>query len=478
MSRKDKQAMTLDHAAARRPALLGARLPGMLAGLLAAVLLAAPLALPMPTYAADTAHLRIGPNSYGRTQMVSLELNRSLIVDLPAEVREVIVSQPTIVGAIMRSKNRAILQGATAGSTNILFLDARGEPISVLDVTVGGDSSALSAAIARILPNSRIQVESFGGRVVLSGSAASQDDAAKAVAIASQFSGGGDNVANLIKLDGSQQVMLKVTIAEVSRETVKQLGINLSGAVTVGSVNLGLNSAQSDLANGITAGLAIPNVQIDAAIQALQQRGAVRTLAEPTLTAMSGQTADFFVGGEFPTLAGIDDGVREFTYRRFGVELNFTPTVKSDGLIGLAVETDVSELAESGFDTGSGIIPGFNSRQTKTTVELRAGTTLTIAGLIQDKVRQQIAGLPGLSDIPILGTLFRSRQYQRNQTELVVLVTPYLAYAGPAPALPTDSYVVAGDAEAVFLGHMEKMYGVGPGGMRGSYRGSIGFMLD
>lgn len=442
----------------------------------AALLLA--LAITVPAFAVEGAQLRIGASAYGRSQAVSLDVNRSLIIDLPAEVREVVVTQPSIAGAIMRTRNRAIIQGVSAGSTNILFLDVHGNPITVLDVSVGGDNASLGGVIARVLPNSRIMVDNFGDRVVLSGTASSQDDAAKAVQIAAQFVGGADNVANVITVEGSQQVMLKVTIAEVSRETVKQMGINLSGSVSVGSVNLGLNSAQTDLGNGISAGLAMPNLQIDAAIRALQQRGAVRTLAEPTLTALSGQPAEFFVGGEFPTLSGIEDGVRTFTYRRFGVELNFTPTVKSNGIIGLAVATDVSELAEGGFDTGAGVIPGVNSRKTSTSVELPAGTTLSIAGLFQDKVRQQISGLPGLSDIPILGALFRSRQFQRNQTELVVLVTPYLAHAGAAPKLPTDDYVVAGDAEAVFLGHMEKMYGVGPGGMRGSYRGSVGFLLD
>jgi pilus assembly protein CpaC len=264
----------------------------------------------------------------------------------------------------------------------------------------------------------------------------------------------------------------------VSRETIKQLGINLSGSLAVGQVNLGFNSTQTALPNGISGALALPNLQIDAAIRALQTRGAVRTLAEPTLTAMTGQTADFFVGGEIPILSGIEDGVRTFTYRDFGVKLAFTPTVRSNGIIGMAIDTEVSELAEGGFDTGVGIIPAINTRNTKTTVELPAGNTLSIAGLFQEKVRQQISGIPGLSDIPILGALFRSRNFQRNQTELVVLVTPYLAYSGPMPELPTDRVGVASDAEAIFLGRMETMYGVGPAGMRGSYDGSIGFVLD
>lgn len=455
------------------------RIRAALSALVAAAALALPLAMPGPALGSDSAHLRIGSNSYGRSQPVSVGLNRSLIVDLPAEVREVVVTQPAIAGAIMRSKNRAIVQGVGSGSTNILFLDARGNPITVLDVSVGGDSAGVGAAIARILPGSRIQVESFGDRIVLSGYAASQDDAARAVAIATQFAGSADNVANLITLDGAQQVMLKVAVAEVQRSVAKELGVNLTGSMTVGNVSLGLNTTQPTTfgtpggsigGNGTSAGLSLPGFSLDAAIRALQDRNSLRLLAEPVLTAMSGETADFLVGGELPFPVSRDqNGNPIIEWKPFGVELEFTPTVKSNGIIGLKVQTAVSELrADSAL----------NKREVSTTVELGAGQTLAIGGILQETTRQQIAGLPGLSDIPILGTLFRSRQYQSNQTELVVLVTPYLAKAGPAPTLPTDTYVPAGDAEAVFLGHMEKMYGVGPGGMRGSYRGSVGFLLD
>ncbi|HEV7277222.1 MAG TPA: type II and III secretion system protein family protein [Devosiaceae bacterium] len=448
------------------------------AAILGSLLGLAPIGLESAHGAQQASHLRVGANAYGRTQNVEVGLNKSLILDLPADVQEVIVSQPGVANAIVRSKRRAIIQGVAPGGTNIFFLDYRGDAIAVLDVSVGDGGGDLVSTIARVIPGSRIDVQTFDENVVLSGTVLSGDDMQKALAIAAQFAGSPEQVANAITIEGSQQVMLKVTIAEVSRETVKQLGVNLSGALAVGQVNLGFNSTQTSLPNGISGGLAMPNLQIDAAIRALKQRGAVRTLAEPTLTAMTGQTADFFVGGEIPVLSGIEEGVRTFTYREFGVKLGFTPTVKSNGIIGMAIDTEVSELAEGGFDTGAGIIPAINTRNTKTTVELAAGTTLTIAGLFQERVRQQISGLPGLGDIPILGALFRSREFQRNETELVVLVTPYLAYSGPMPELPTDRVGITSDAEAIFLGHMEKTYGVGPSGMRGSYDGSIGFVLD
>lgn len=436
---------------------------------------------------AQVNHLRIGANAYGGTHQVAVGLNKSLIVDLPADVREVIVSQPGVAGAIMRNKRRAVIQGSAAGDTNIFFLDAAGEAISVLEVSVTGDSSALSATLARLLPGSSIQVQSFGSGLVLSGYAQSQDDVTKAVAIAGQFAGSPDAVTNIINVSGSQQVMLKVTVAEVGREAVKQLGINLNATVSAGALTTGIVSTQplggaSNVAtsNGFNASLAAGPVALTATLKALERRSALRTLAEPTLTAISGQEAEFLAGGEFPVPTGVDDQGRiTFTFKEFGAKLKFTPTVKSNGIIGLVVDTSVSEpTTEGGFTAGGLTIPATKERQARTSVELGAGQTLAIGGLIQDTVRQQINKLPGLGDIPILGTLFRSRDFIHSQTELLILVTPYLAYPGDAPPLPTDSYVVAGDAEAIFLGRMEAMYGVGADGMRGSYDGSVGFVLD
>lgn len=433
-----------------------------------------------PALAQDATHLRVSSAAYGSTQRISVGVNKSIIVDLPADAREVIVSQPSVAGAMMRSKSRAIIQGVAVGGTNIFFLDQAGRTIAVLDVSVGNDASNLSSTLARVLPGSAIRVESFDNRIVLSGVAQSQDDIAKAIAIATQFAGDPAGVTSVITTAGGQQVMLKVTVAEVSRETVKQLGINLAasfdGGLTTGFIS-NPGTAASTVASA-TFGAGQWGVQ--ATLKALEQRGAVRTLAEPTLTAISGQEAEFLVGGEVPTLSEIDeDGKRTYTYRNFGVELKFTPTVKSNGVVGLTVDTSVSELGESGFDTGNGVIPSFNERKAKTSVELPAGSTLSIAGIIQDKTRQQFNKTPLLGDIPILGALFRSRDFQRNQTELVILVTPYIAQVNAPVALPTDSFQVPSDAEAVFLGHLQKMYSTnGMDGMRGGYQGSVGFVLD
>jgi pilus assembly protein CpaC len=430
----------------------------------------APLGLPV-AQGVEPNHLRIGAGAYGITQSLEVGLNKSLIVDLPADVHEVIVSQPSVAGAIMRHKRRAIVQGIASGGTNIIFLDRAGEAIAVLDVAVGDSADNLLSTLARVIPGSHIEVQTFGQGLVLSGTVRSGDDLQKAVAIAAQFMGGDPaKIANALTVTGSQQVMLKVVVAEVRRDTLKDLGINLTGSLSVGAVNFGLNTTRASQTESITAGYSAPGVSIDAALRALSQRDALRLLAEPMLTAKSGAPAELLVGGELPVTTEDSSGRTTTEWKPFGVELEFTPTIKSNGIIALDLDVSVSELRTDG---------ALNKRSVGTSVELPEGETLTLGGIIQDNVRQQIAGLPGLSDIPILGTLFRSRQFLRSETELVVLVTPYLAYAGDAPQLPTDKVVVAGDAEAIFLGRMEALYGVGgDDGLRGSYGGSIGFALD
>jgi pilus assembly protein CpaC len=439
-------------------------------------MLMAALSLAPAPAVAETTQLRLTQASYGSTQTLAIDLNKSVIIDLPADVRDVIVGQPSVATTIMRTKRRAIVQGTSAGSTNIFFLDSAGRTISVIDVTVidsstnQADANALSAALARIIPGSHIIVENFGERVVLSGTVNSGDDLDKAVLIATQFTGDAEHVANLIAIGGGQQVKLKVTVAEVNRDVTKQFGINLNGNISVGPVRLGLNNqpAQGQVSSlNYTAGA----VSIDATLQALEKRGAAHTLAEPTLTALSGQPAEFLVGGQLPYQTVDQNGNTITSFKDYGVQLNFTPTVKSNGQILLAVDTSVSEPKADN---------SISKRSAKTTVELIAGQTLSIAGIFQDSVTQDINQLPGLGDVPILGALFRSRNFLRHQTELVILVTPYIAQPGQDTALPTDNTAIASDAEGIFLGRLETIYGVGqhPHPMKGGYHGSVGFVLD
>ncbi len=455
----------------------------------------APLGL-RHAWGAEASHLRIGAGAYGITQDLELGLNKSLIVDLPADVHEVIVSQPGVAGAIMRHKRRAIVQGVGSGETNVFFLDAAGEAIAVLDVIVRPQRSDVAVLIARtlarVLPGSSIQVEAIEGdsatnRVVLSGFAQSGDDIAKAIAIAAQFAGTADNVASVVTTSSPQQVMLKVTVAEVNREIIKQLGINIDASFASGVLSGDFASVQPLggatqvlTSNAATLGVDTGAFSIEGTLRALERRGAIRTLAEPVLTAISGQEAEFLAGGEFPVPSGIDENNRiTFEFKEFGARLLFTPTVKSNGLIALTVHTSVTEpTTEGSLSVGGITIPGVKNREARTSVELGAGQTLAIGGLLQDTTRQQINKFPGLGDIPVIGMLFRSRDYIHSQTELVVLVTPILAFPNDATRLPTDDMVMAGDAEAIFLGHMEALYGVGDDGMRGAYDGNIGFSLD
>lgn len=429
---------------------------------------------PALAQANGSAHLRIASNEIGRTQYIQIGVNKSIIVDLPAEAGEVIVSQPGVANAIMRTRTRAVIQGITPGETNILFLDSRGAGIAVIEISVAQDSSGLAATINRLLPGSRVQVQSFAESVVLSGSVQSGDDREKAIAIAAQYVGGPNRVTSVLQVAGGQQVALKVTVAEVNRETARQLGINLSGSLTVGSVNFGMNNVPNAEATTNTIGMnfANANLSLDAELRALESRNAVRMLAEPILTAMSGEQANFHVGGEFPIQVADGNGGTTIVYKPYGIQLEFTPTVRSDGLIGLTIKTEVSEPQLNNT---------LNTRQASTSVELGAYQTLAIAGLFDERARRQISQLPGLGNIPILGALFRSYDYVTEQTELVILVTPMIASPMPAQAaipLPTDNASFSSDAEAFFLGRMESLYGVGGAHGGGQFRGSVGFVLD
>lgn len=449
------------------------------------VLVAALFAVPGLAQAQQN-QLTIASAAYGATRPVQIEVNKSMLVDLPAGVAEVIVSQPGMAAAIMRTRTRAILQGMAEGQTNIFFLDDAGRTISVLDVTIVqppfAAGQALEAALARVIPGSNIKVDTLSDSTVndklyfvLTGTVLTAQDKANAEAMANAISES-DSEGSLIQVIGPQQVMLQVTVSEVKRDIAKQFGINLSGTLSIGNANLGFNNtttAGNFTGNGAGGSFPMGDLQINAAIRALESRGGLRILAQPTLTAISGQPAEFLAGGEVPYYTvNQTNGARSVVFKPYGVELSFTPVVKANNVIALTVNTSVSDPQTDGSMT---------KRQANTSVELQAGTTLAIGGLLQETTRQQIDQLPGLGNIPILGALFRSRDYQTEQTELVILVTPYLVQPSPANSIPvpTDTSVAASDAEGIFLGRIENMYGVGnTGAMRGSFSGSIGFVLD
>lgn len=442
-------------------------------------------ALAAPAIGASMPYLRIPNKAAGSMQSVTVEVSKSMLVDLPTNAGEVIASDPNVATVIMRSKTRAIVQGKVGGTTNIFFLDPAGNNIAVLDVKVVQPASqigvSLESTLARVIPGSNIRVQTLSDDAIdgkthflLTGTVRTAEDKAVAESMANQLSDGEEEAGSLIQVIGPQQVMLKVTVAEVQRDVAKQLGVDFSSTFSVAGISGTFNNALAPNTGGGSLNIPLPggsgiSGSVDVAVRALEERGALRTLATPVLTALSGQPATFLAGGELPYNRVIDGNVVT-DFKPYGIELGFTPTIKSDGTISLLVNSAVSEPGDSG---------AINKRDVTTSVVLGAGQTLSIAGLLSERARHDIDRLPGLGDIPILGALFRSREYRSERTELVFLVTPYYAWPDKErPELPTDHMEMAGDAEAIFLGHLEKMYGVGNDGMRGSYNGSVGFVLD
>jgi pilus assembly protein CpaC len=437
-------------------------------------------------------------------RFVSLGIGKSIVIDLPREIKDVLVADPKVANAVVRSTQRAYIIGATVGQTNIIFFDSTGAQIAAYDIAVKRDLNGVRAALKQSLPNSDVLIEGVGDGVVLSGSAASPVEAQQAVDIAARLVGGTEKVVNSIAVRGRDQVMLKVTVAEVARSIIKQLGIDVTA-----NLNYGTAVVKFDNANPFTA-LGRPLVatnalqtnfgtipSVTATLRAMESAGVLRTLAEPNLTAISGEAATFIAGGEFPVPAGYscDPVTRvcttQISFKKFGISLNFTPVVMSEGRISLRVMTEVSELSNdnsitltqslSNNSTNSLTIPSVKTRRAETTLEIPSGGSMAMAGLIAEQTKQAINGLPGLSQLPVLGTLFRSRDYVNNQTELMVLVTPYVVRAVAQKDLsrPDDGFAAASDPQADLLGSINRIYGV-PGRVEKArnYRGTYGFITD
>jgi pilus assembly protein CpaC len=432
---------------------------------------------------------------------LALGIGKSVVIDLPRDIKDVLVADPKIANAVVRSAKRAYIIGAAIGQTNIVFFDSEGQQIAAYDIAVKRDLNGVRAALRQTMPNSDIQVEGLGDGVILTGTAANPIDAQQAGELAARLAGGADKVVNSIVVRGRDQVMLKVTVAELSRTIIKQLGIDLSANLNYGTAVVNFNNANPFTANNAplvptnaltTSFGSAPSVQ--ATIRAMESAGVVRTLAEPNLTAISGESATFISGGEFPiptgvtcqttTAGAIGNCVQTVSFKKFGISLNFTPVVLTEGRISLRVMTEVSEISnENSLNGGAGgtTIPSIKTRRAETTLEIPSGGSMAMAGLIQDQTKQAINGLPGLSQIPVLGTLFRSRDYVNKQTELMVLVTPYVVRAVAQKDLsrPDDGFASASDPQSDLLGNINRIYGT-PGRIEPvrNYRGTYGFITD
>jgi len=460
------------------------------AAALAALVIATGLAPAAPVLAAEARVpvLKVAA-SEGTSRFIPLGIGKSVAIDLPADIKDVLVADPKIANAVMRSSRRVYMIGVTVGQTNIFFFDADGKQIAGFDIAVTRDLNGVRAALKQMMPDADIRIEGVGDGVMLSGSSASAAESQQAYDLASRLVGDGTKVVNGIAVRGRDQVMLKVTIAEVQRQVIKQLGVDLNGTFNYGAAVVNFNNTNPFPING-TPNSGIPNIggtfkSVTANLRAMEQSGVIRILAEPNLTAISGETANFLAGGSFPyptppTTAG---GAPGFAFQNFGVGLVFTPVVLSEGRISLKVSTEVSELSPENSVTMVGTtVPGLRVRRAETTVEISSGGSLALAGMIQEETKQTISGFPGLMQLPVLGTLFKSRDYRNNQTELMVLVTPYIVRAVAQKELsrPDDGFADPNDQSTVLLGRLNRIYGAAgkTAPPPSEYRGKYGFILD
>lgn len=481
----------------------------------------------------------VGPSG----QTVSIPKGKSAIVELPIDARDVLVTNPKVADTVLRTPRKIYVLGLDAGQTDAVFFDAAGRRILALNIRVDQDFTAVSDTIARVLPGSRVHVEGLNNSLLLSGMVASQSDADKAIQIAQQFTTTPQQVLNMLSIAGKDQVMLKVRIVEVQRSLIKQLGVNLGATLgQVGSPQFLLASAagfgvNGALLGGLTSGYTYDTTQepeskivsantvvnglpivcrtsctnggqgvvstiqstagstginkASAGLGAYEQAGLVRILAEPNLTTVSGEAARFLAGGEFPVPAGEDSTGRvTVQFQPYGVGLGFTPEVLSGGRISLKISTEVSELTSLGSlsltnsGTSTVTVPGLNVRRAQTVVEVPSGGSMMIAGLLKEETQQDIDSLPGLMNLPVLGALFRSRDYLEGETEMVVIVTPYIVSPTNAGNLqtPADGLQVADDASTILLGRLNKVYHAPPAAaasaQQHNYQGPVGYVIE
>jgi len=421
------------------------------------------------------------PGQSARSQSIVLPYSKSTVVELPQEMMDVIVSNPAIVESVIHTSHRAVLIGKRPGQTNAYFYGHDGEELLSLDIRVERDVNGLKSLISQHVPDALVDIQAVNNNILLTGSVQNASMANRIEKLANMWldettqGGGQGNIVNLMSVEGKDQVLLKVRIVEMQRSVTKQMGINLNAIGQLGDSTVSL---LSNAALGTGAGLdgsvdwlnsGGGNLRsLTAGLQALERVGLIRTLAEPTLTAISGETANFLSGGEFPLLTGVfvdENGQlqRDFEFKPFGVALGFTPVVLSEGRISLNISTEVSEpTTEGSFETGglSSDILGLRIRRANTVVELPAGGSLVIAGLIREESRQTSDGIPGAKDIPGFGALFRNRDDLNTQTELVIMVTPYLVDPTHPDKLqtPLDGFVPSNDLDSILLGKMNKIY--------------------
>jgi pilus assembly protein CpaC len=478
-------------------------------------------------------------------RLINLPRGSSMAIDLPTDAHDAIVSNPAVAEALTHSSRRYTIIGVAPGQTDAVFLDSAGRTILSLRIRVDAGVYALQDTINRVAPGSQAHAEALNDSVILTGMVTSPGEADRIVQVARAFVSAPEKVLNMMTVAGSDQVTLKVRVVEIQRNAIKQLGFDTSAVVgRIGDAQFLLSQAatfgvNAGLQGGLSAGGSIDttkNYQMvipcaaglpddavchgvvdgvnnrygienwdtaaegtgpgsdnlnkgEATIKAFERVGLIRTLAEPNLTSINGESATFLAGGEFPVPTGRDlSGNISVEYKPYGVALAFRPVVSSAGNISMQISVEVSELSNvGGFTVGAGTpssitLPGLNVRRSQTTVELPSGGSMMIAGLLQETTRQNIDALPGMTTLPVLGSLFRSRDYLNGETELVVIVEPYIVRP-TAPGrmqTPADGLRIATDVQTNLFGQLNQAYGTpAPTAAAGTgWQGPVGYVID
>ena len=493
------------------------------------------------------------------SQRLILPKGKSAIIDLPVEARDVVVADPKVADAVMRTSKRGFILGNDLGETNVYFLDAQGRQILTLEVRVARDTSELDALVQKLVPDARVTFDAVGESIIINGNVPNAGVADKVYQISKQYAGGDEKkVVNMMNIMSSDQVMLQVRIIEMQRSVLKQLGINLAatnllnkmlpddwglnfattngfsvngsflggtalgsswaknlvvpnsvtfnsataGTMPVATAGVGGYSRTYDPDTGLFtttygAGTVVQDQSANSNIQAMERVGLARTLAEPNLIATTGESSKFLAGGEFPVPVAQDGNKISVSFKPFGVGLGFTPVVISQDRITLKVSTEVSEISttvsyrqpDSTITNADGTtsivqglsIPGVTTRRAEATMEIPSGKSMMMAGLIQQDQRTAIEGVPGMKDLPVLGNLFRSRDFVNKETELVIIVTPYIVKPTTMDKLktPGDGFAPASEASTLLLGRLNRI--VKPSSTstpEGTYNAPVGHVLQ
>jgi pilus assembly protein CpaC len=440
----------------------------------------------------------------GTSSTLSVPMNRAVVVESDQPFAELSIANPAIADISSLSDRTIYVLGKSPGVTTLTILDAAGRLLTNVDVVVAADITEFKQRLGQILPGEQIEVRTANDGIVLSGTVSSAARLQRALDLAERYAP--ERVSNLMSVGGVQQVMLKVRFAEMERNVSKSLSTSLAldGGILGGEANVsgGTNTANNSGGQGNALSGTIPStsesngallfgfgagsVEVGLLLEALETKGVVRTLAEPNLTALSGQEAKFLAGGEYPVPVSQESGAVTVEFKPFGVELNFIPRVVDGDLINLELEAAVSSLdPTNGFTSNAFTIDAFRRRETSTTVELRDGESFAVAGLLQDEFIDTNGQVPWLGDIPILGTLFRSAQYQRSQSELVIIITAHLVTPtrGEVLALPTDRIMPPSEKDLFLNGKVardgsRRLKGAAGEVARQDFSGSYGYVMD